>query len=170
MPMTPFLERFPELGARETRSVLVTGREDLPDGDYGFIELYCDEPGCDCRRVMIDVLRQDTGWKKIWATINYGWESVDFYRKWGGPFADPVQMKGPFLDPLNPQSQYSPALLNLFRFLLRSPDYVQRISKHYQVFRAAVEEERLGKKLTERHRVNEWQKRLRHAKRRGKRH
>ena len=39
MPMTPFFERFPELGARETRSVTVAGRNDLPDGDYGFIEL-----------------------------------------------------------------------------------------------------------------------------------
>jgi hypothetical protein len=31
--MTPFLQRFPELGARETRSVTITGRDDLPDGD-----------------------------------------------------------------------------------------------------------------------------------------
>lgn len=30
MPMTPFVERFPEVGARETRSVTVTHRQDLP--------------------------------------------------------------------------------------------------------------------------------------------
>ena len=141
MPMTPFMERFPELGARETRSVTVTGRQDLPDGEYGFVELYCDEPGCDCRRVMLDVLRPDTGWSKIWATINYGWESLQFYKKWGGAFIDPAQLKGPFLDPLNAQTQYAPTLLELFRFLLRSPDYVQRLRNHYQLFRAAVEEE-----------------------------
>ncbi len=140
MPMTPFMERFPELGARETRSVTVTGRQDLPDGEYGFLELYCDEPGCDCRRVMINVLRPDTGWKKIWATINYGWESRHFYKKWGGAFIDPTELRGPFLDPLNAQTKYSPLLLELFRFLLRSPDYVQRLRNHYQMFRAAVEE------------------------------
>src|SRR5437879_56537 len=33
MPMVPFMERFPELGARETRSVTVTQRQDLPDGE-----------------------------------------------------------------------------------------------------------------------------------------
>ena len=81
MPMTPFMERFPEVGARETRSVTVTQRQDLPDGEYGFLELYCDEPGCDCRRVIISVLKPETGWSKSWATIGYGWESLDFYRK-----------------------------------------------------------------------------------------
>ena len=65
MPMIPFAERFPELGARETRSVTAIHRPDLPDGEYGFLELYCDEPGCDCRRVMIDVLRPESGWSKV---------------------------------------------------------------------------------------------------------
>ena len=105
MPMTPFMERFPELAVRETRSVTVTGRQDLPDGEYGFVELYCDEPGCDCRRVMIDVLRPETGWRKIWATINYGWESLDFYRKWGGGGSDPGEMQGPFPRPAQPPNQ-----------------------------------------------------------------
>ncbi len=82
--MVPFVSKFPELGARETRSIRVAGRDDLPDDEYGFIEFYCDEPGCDCRRVRIDVLREDTGWKRISATISYGWEPVDFYRRWDG--------------------------------------------------------------------------------------
>ena len=105
MPMIPFMERFPEVGARETRSVTVPPRQDLPEGEYGFVELYCDEPACDCRRVIIDVLRPETGWSKIWATISYGWESLDFYRKWGGQENDPIEMKGPYLDPLNPQTE-----------------------------------------------------------------
>src|SRR5205814_215279 len=63
MPMTPFMKRFPELGARETRSVTVPDKEDLPSGEYGFIELYCNEPQCDCRRVVVVVLRPETGWK-----------------------------------------------------------------------------------------------------------
>jgi len=87
MPMTLFMERFREVGAAESRSVTVKGRPDLPDGEYGFLELYCDEPGCDCRRVIIDVLRHDTGWSKIW--IGYGWENLDFYEKWGGQHSAP---------------------------------------------------------------------------------
>lgn len=139
MPMVPFMERFPEMGARETRSVTVPPQQDLPEGEYGFVELYCDEPGCDCRRVIIDVLRPETGWSKVWATIGYGWESLDFYRKWSGSGGDPTEVKGPYLDPLNPQTKYSPALLNLFRFLIQSPEYVARLRRHYQMFRQCVD-------------------------------
>ena len=70
MPRIPLMERFPEVGARETRLVTVPQRQDLPDWEYGFVELYCDEPDCDCRRVMINVLRPETGWSKVWATIS----------------------------------------------------------------------------------------------------
>ena len=151
MPMTPFLQRFPQLAARETRSLMVTGRNDLPDGDYGFIELYCNEPDCDCRRVTVVVLRPHTGWK-YWATISYGWESLDFYQQWAGAPTplDPLEWQGPYLDPLAEQTQYSPLLLDLFQFLLQSPDYVQRLKNHYQMFRLAVEEELAKRKGTER--------------------
>jgi hypothetical protein len=139
--MAPFMERFPELGARETRSVTVTDRDDLPNGEYGFIEFYCNEPHCDCRRVMVVVLRPETG-GKFWAAINYGWESVEFYRQWAGaPTSDRSPWQGPVLDPLTEQTAYAPALLDLFKFILQSPGYVPRLKKHYQLFRAAVEEE-----------------------------
>jgi hypothetical protein len=82
-PMTPFMNRFPRLAASETLSVTITGRDDLPYGEYGFIEFYCNEPQCDCRRVLVVVLRPETGWK-FWAAINYGWESLEFYQKWAG--------------------------------------------------------------------------------------
>jgi hypothetical protein len=166
MPMTPFVERFPEVGARETRSVTVTHRQDLPDGEYGFVELYCDEPDCDCRRVMIDVLRPETGWSEVWATISYGWESLDFYRKWGGAATDPIEMKEPYLDPLNPQTKYSFALLNLFRFLLQSPDYVERLKQHYQLFRDSVEKGPGRHDSLETNRIENRRKRLHDSSRR----
>jgi len=166
MPMTPFMKRFPEVGARETRSVTVAQRHDLPDGEYGFLEFYCDEPDCDCRRVMIDVLRPETGWRKIWATISYGWESLDFYRKWGGVHSDPIEMKGPYLDPLNPQTKYSSALLNLFRFLIQSPDYVERFQRHYQMFRESVDREHGRGHSPETNSIENRRKRLRDPKRR----
>ena len=139
MPMIPFMERFPELAAREMRAVTLSGRTDLPDGEYGFLELFCDEPGCDCRRVMIDVLRADTALNKIWATINYGWESLQFYKRWGGPSVTASNSKGPFLDPINPQTPYSAALLSLFRLLIQSPDYNARIQTHYRIFRQTID-------------------------------
>ncbi len=145
MPMTPFVHRFPELGARQTRSVTVHGRADLPDGDYGFFEPYCSEPHCDCRRVMVVVLRPETGWTRFWAAINYGWESREFYQKWAGaPAWDRNSWQGPFLDPLAAQTPYAPALLELFQWLLQSPDYIERLKIHYRLFRASVEQDPAG--------------------------
>jgi hypothetical protein len=142
MPMTPFVERFPDFGPRETRFISVPQEHDLPAGDYGFLELYCNEPGCDCRRVTILVLRPETGWSKPWATIGFGWETLDFYKKWGGARSDPLEMQGPYLDPLNVQTQHSPALLDVFRLILQSPDYVERLKRHYQMFRKSVENDK----------------------------
>jgi hypothetical protein len=139
MPMTLFVDRFQELGRAETRTLIVSGYPDLPDGEYGFFELYCDEPGCNCGRVTINVLRPDTGWHKVWATISYGFESLDFYRKWSS-FQDPREMQGPTLDTLNAQTKYSPVLLELFRWILKSPGYVDRLKRHYQMFRATVDQ------------------------------
>lgn len=51
----PFLERFPEVAAQETRVITAQGHALLPDGEYGLVELFCTEPGCDCRRVMLSI-------------------------------------------------------------------------------------------------------------------
>ena len=54
--MIPFDSRFPQTAARETRSLHVVGTGGpLPPGEYGYLEFYCDEPACDCRRVLLQV-------------------------------------------------------------------------------------------------------------------
>jgi hypothetical protein len=169
MPMAPFMERFPELAARETRSLKVPLGAPLPHGDYGFIELYCNEPGCDCRRVTILVLRPHTGWK-VWASISYGWESMDFYQKWAhtSDLLDPLEWQGPYLDPMAEQTQYSPLLLDLFEsIVLQSPGYEQRLKNHYQMFRAAVEQEGADWNRTQRDAVGRSPARRPQSKRRG---
>jgi hypothetical protein len=162
----PVLAKIPGTGSPPDQVLTVTGRNDLPDGDYGFIELYCNEPDCDCRRVTVVVLRPQTGWK-IWATISYGWESPDFYQPWAkapDPL-DPSEWQGPYLDPLAEQAQYSPVLLDLFQFLLQSPGYVQRLKNHYQLFRLAVEEELAKREGTERSQLGR-SRRRRHGRKR----
>ena len=148
--MIPFMEKFPDLGRRETRSLLVAPGQYLPPGEYGFIEFYCNEPGCDCRRVTICVLRPDTGWSKAWATISYGWERPDFYRRWSGA-SDPKEMAGPSLDLLNAQSEYAPALLDLFRAVVQSDEYVARLKRHYRMYRDTVEKRYGSPKRRRRH-------------------
>ncbi len=136
MYMAPFHTRFPDVAAHETRSVTVQGMPGLPDGEYGFIEHYCDDPGCDCRRVVINVYCSTTD-AKIWATINYGWESLEFYERWMGDKKMALECRGATLDLLNRQSPYSQALLELFKQVcLADPAYVERLKRHYELFKA----------------------------------
>jgi hypothetical protein len=131
--MIPFAERFPGIAENELLTLRIEGRADLPDGEYFFEELYCDEKNCDCRRVIINVETLDPV-EEVLATINYGWESLDYYARWtSGPKPDP-EIQGPSLDPLNKQTPHSEPLLALFRDAIRNPAYVERLKRHYRLF------------------------------------
>ena len=86
MPFQPFHELFPERAAEETRSITLEGVErsdsPLPEGQYGFLEMFCNERGCDCRRVMFYVVSDYDERKHVKAVIAWGWESRHFYKKW----------------------------------------------------------------------------------------
>ena len=76
------------------------------------------------------------------AVIAYGWESADFYRKWfkyAVSKDDIAELIGPVLNMGSPQGRHAPAILNLFsEALLRDKDYIERIKRHYKLFRATV--------------------------------
>ncbi len=136
--MIPFYSKFPELAVKETRTVMLRGDDDLPDGEYGFIEFYCDEPACDCRRVVVNVMTPHTG-ATVWATMSFGWESLQFYQDRLGYLEDATVAKGPSLDPLNAQTKYAPALLRLFRFVLTDDTYVERLKSHYHLLKGRMQ-------------------------------
>ena len=135
--MSPFWVRFPELAARETRVLALLGpQEGLPAGSYGFLELYCDDPTCDCRRVLLQV-RSEARPNTILATINYGWETAAFYTKWlHGDRNAAREITQAELDPINPQTRFAPSFLRLFRTVVL-PDraYIQRLARHYTLFK-----------------------------------
>jgi len=125
---------FQELAERETRCVTLTtpalqfGRLVLPADEYGFDELYCVEAGCDCRRVMINVLARRA--QAHLATINHAFDP---------PIHDDDPPEQTFLDPLNPQTEWSAVLLDIFvNLVLRDDAYRQRLLRHYRTFKEAV--------------------------------
>ena len=135
--MSPFWERFPEIAARETRTLALFGpQESLPAGNYGFLELYCDDPACDCRRVLLQV-RSEARPATILATINYGWETAAFYTQWlHGDRAGAREITQAELDPINPQTKFAPAFLRLFqKVVLPDTDYIHRLQRHYAMFK-----------------------------------
>lgn len=66
----PLHELLPEVARRETCSVTIKNDPFLPDGEYGLLEAYCNEPGCDCRRVMFTLLTPDS--HEALAVVAYG--------------------------------------------------------------------------------------------------
>ena len=142
MPYILFHNLFPETAERETRTITVLPNSNLglPSAHYGFLEMFCDESGCDCRRVFFYVV--SSACKDVQAVVAYGWEPYDFYARWMHD-DDPeivVELKGPALDLSTPQSDLAPAILDLIRnLILKDEVYVERVKMHYKMFREEIE-------------------------------
>ena len=70
------------------------------------------------------------------------WEKREFYAKWMGD-DDPIIIRdliGPALNLVSPQTKFASALLDLFRnVLLKDAAYVDRIKRHYAMFRQKID-------------------------------
>lgn len=138
MTFAPFLNHSGNAAGKETRSLIIPkGNKLLPPGEYGLIELYCDAPDCDCRRVIFWIVRSDHP-DKILATINFGWETPEFYRQWMGSKGGEYELAGATLEPLGPQSELSENLLKLCKHALEDKIYIERIKNHYDFFRNSL--------------------------------
>lgn len=138
--MQPFYSAFPELAQRETRVAIVPVTQgNTPAGRYAFMEFFCSDRGCDCRRALIEVV-EESNHNTILATINFGWESANFYaQRLGGDQESAAEIRAASLDPLNAQSDLAESLLALFRQIVRSDQaYVDRLARHYQMFKQAT--------------------------------
>lgn len=105
-----------------------------PD-EYAFVELYCDDLACDCRRVFLQVFAKNQP-GKVFASINYGWEKEKFYaRKMPYDPDAPRMITRGSLDPINEQSEFAEEFLDLFRNVVLDERYRLRLRHHYQLFR-----------------------------------
>ena len=133
--MEAFHKRVPNIGMSEYRSFTALGIEGLPRGQYGFMEFYCNDPSCDCRRVQLVVVAPEVS-KRFLATISYGWESLAFYKNRFDFISEKDSPCEPTLEPLGDQSQYSEILLDCCkRFLLSDEAYIERLKRHYRLFK-----------------------------------
>ncbi len=129
MPMHSFIDAFPELGYEECRSIHVVKQiKSLSLGSYALQEMYCDDRECDCRRVSLNVVCQETG--EMMCVVSYGFDRDE-------PLA------GPFLDPLYPRPDCAYVLLDLIKdMVLSDPDYVARLERHYRMYKDSLRRER----------------------------
>ena len=137
MDFMPFFTRYRELAEKETRCITITRKDvGVPPGEYGMVEYYCTDNSCDCRKVMIYVASPVPP-HEIFATIGYGWEAADFYTKWmHGDAKTGEKMAGAYLEVWGTQSQYAQKFLELFKTVVLSDEYVDRLERHYAMFKS----------------------------------
>jgi hypothetical protein len=139
--MEVFGARFPVLASEETRVVTILEDDGpIPRGEYGFIEFYCNDIKCDCRRVQIRVCSENHPPDNSWAGINFGWETEAFYRKWlRASNEDAKGITGASLEPFASNSRYACDFLRLFQtHLMTDQNYVDRLARHYQIFKQSL--------------------------------
>jgi hypothetical protein len=146
--MVPLHSVLPDLAAREVRFVRIgiapAGSPNanlLPD-EYAFVEYYCDDLGCDCRRVYFEVLAKEQP-GKVFASINFGWERARFYRRrmpWDQDSAKDIIIG--VMDPINAQSEFADYFLQIFRQFVVDEQYRMRLRRHHQFFREAIARQR----------------------------
>lgn len=140
MPYELFYERFKEIALKETRSITTHNNPGLPDDEFGFLEAYCNDENCDCQRVFFNVASRKRG--EIVAVIAYGWEDSAFYARWYRRNDPQIirEMQGPNLNSASNQSELAPALLRLVcDILLKDPAYIERLKRHYRMFKEKVD-------------------------------
>jgi len=118
---------LPEVAEHETRTLSTMIRGNVEDS-LVFDEVYCADPECDCQRVIINVLSLRS--KTQIATINHAFPH-------GGVDAE---LGRTFLDPLNPQTDRSPEILQTFKEILLTKKYETRLREHYALFKHAIQD------------------------------
>lgn len=125
--MMAFDHVFYEVARGDSRAIQAVDQAGSP-ATFLFREFYCTDPGCDCRRVVLQVHWVEG--KRVAATINYAFEPS---RR-----RDEPQI---FLDPLNPQTEYSSGLLALFtEMIAKDGELRAQLHRHYAMWKQVVDD------------------------------
>ena len=122
--------------AHQVRTVSIKQFPQLPDGEYSFVDSYCTDPKCDCRKAMIQVMHNG----KFVSIINYGWEPAAFYENWMGSRTkdNPTpKMQGASIDITSPNRVSTDGMLALFNALLNDT-WIAKFKRHYGEVKATI--------------------------------
>ena len=115
------------------RTIKIAEDPRLPDGEYSFIDLYCMDKTCDCRKTIIQVYHKD----ECVASLDYGWGSRFYYAKWmrtttDDPWVD--KMVGLNINPTVKLRVDEEGILILMNHLL-DENWVKILKRHYSLVR-----------------------------------
>jgi hypothetical protein len=107
----------------------------LPADEYAYVEFYCTDLTCDCRRVLLEVIAKNQP-DKVFASIGYGWDKESFYLKlMHGDYEEARATVRGALDPINAQSEFAEVFLDAFKRVVLDEPYRLRLRRHYRMFR-----------------------------------
>lgn len=101
----------------QVRTVGLNQSPHLPDGEYTFVDTYCIDASCDCRRTLLQVLHNGVHV----STIGFGWEPPSFYKSWMGVTTDKEympQLHGATIDMSSPNKVSAQSMIGFFDALL----------------------------------------------------
>lgn len=139
MPYSAFDTFFPEIARKETRCIQIFDDPELVGDLFILMELFCDEPKCDCRRVMLNVISEKR--RKPVAVINFGWEKEIFYKNWFGKYDKEIihELKGPSINMLSQYTDITKKIFEQVKMTLEDGFYIKRLIEHYVMFREHIE-------------------------------
>ena len=120
----------------QIRTVTINKNSKLPEGEYSFIDTYCNDFECDCRKTMVHVLLNE----KLVSIINYGWESKSFYDNWMGENTDTEsipKMNGASIDITSPNIISENDILELFNMLINDM-WISKFKFNYNEVKIAI--------------------------------
>jgi hypothetical protein len=130
----PFLPAGEILGPGcAIRSIVLTGDPYLPDGEYTFIDTYCTDRTCDCRKTIIQIYHD----KELVSIANFGWETPQYYLRWLNNPRDlefAKEMSGPSIDYSSPDLVSRDGIMLLMKRLL-DEKWVALLKEHYRLIR-----------------------------------
>lgn len=135
--MSPFLPAGEIIGDKHlVRTVTISDDPRLPSGEYRFIDYYCTDKACDCRKTIIQVFYQDGHV----STVNFGWEDEKFYTDWmraGDDDEMAKEMSGLSCDWCSPDLVSPEGMLILMSHLM-DENWISTLKKHYRLMREAL--------------------------------
>lgn len=115
----------------QIRTVTISSDPNLPDGEYAFVDMYCTDDACDCRKTMVAVMHNGA---QV-ATVDFGWETDAYYQKWmGGEAAGMPKMSGASIAMCS-KANLREGVLILFNHLLNE-QWIGKFKEHYRLVKA----------------------------------
>ena len=119
----------------QIRTVTISDDPRLPDGEYKFVDYYCTDKACDCRKTIIQVFHEN----RHVSTVDYGWETPKFYLKWQKSTKDKKMaqdMSGLSIDFMSPDLVSAEGILALVKHLM-DEKWRATIKENYRLVRQA---------------------------------